>query len=155
MARLKHNFLLEEQKDFTQDFIGCELVTDYKYDEVTGELIELPTKRDVQAEIDSFASTALENVFDRFMPIKDLPPEEQAVEYRQRIIDDLELLAQASQVAEDYKEQMGLDSKLSISEVYKQVFLKSEELAKDIKAKAETKAPEKEKEKEVIPNEKA
>ena len=153
MARLKHNFLQEEQKDFTQDFTGCELVTDYKYDEVTGELIELPTKRDVQAEIDSFASTALENVFDRVMPVKDLPPEEQAVEYRQRITDDLELLAQASQVAEDYKEQMGLDNKLSITEVYKQVFLKSEELAKNIKAKAETKV--KEKEKEVKPDEKA
>lgn len=147
MARLKHNFLLEEQKDYTQDFTGCELVTDYKYDEVTGELIELPTKRDIQAEIDSFANTTLENVFDRFMPVKDLPPEEQAVEYRQRITDDLELLAQASQVAEDYKEQMGLDSKLSITEVYKQVFLKSEELAKNIKAKAE------EKKEEVKPNE--
>lgn len=137
MARLKYNFLQEDTASYTQDFTGCELITDYKYDEVTGELVELPTKRDIQAEIDSFAQTALESVFDRFMPVKDLSPDEQAVEYRQRITDDLSLLAEASQVAEDYKEELKLDPKLSISEVYKQVFLKSEELAKSIKQKQE------------------
>lgn len=150
MARLKHNFLQEDTASYTQDFIGCELITDYKLDEVTGELVELPTKRDIQAEIDSFAETALENVFDRFMPVKDLSADEQAVEYRQRITDDLSLLAEASQVAEDYKEELKLDPAMSISEVYKQVFLKSEDLAKSIKQKQE-----KQEKKEVKTDEKA
>ena len=144
MARLKHNFLQEDTVSYTQDFSGCELITDYKLDEVTGELVELPTKRDIQAEIDSFAETALENVFDRFMPVKDLSADEQAVEYRQRITDDLSLLAEASQVAEDYKEELRLDPSMSISEVYKQVFLKSEDLAKSIKQKQEKKQEKKE-----------
>lgn len=110
------------------------LVTQYRFNSATGQLEELPDKLDIQKLIDSHVDTALENMFERFLP-SDKPSEQQLIVDDMR--DDLDRLSSAMEAVDEVKEKFGLDEFASLGEVHSALSSKvAEEEAKVAAEKA-------------------
>lgn len=109
----------------------------YRLNEVTNELEKTTDVIDVSELVESCRDSALNSMLERYLPkIID-----ETADYTQ-VKDDLDFLSQTFDVAESYREKLGLSDKLSVQEV----FAHMDKYAKELKAKINNK--------EVLPNEK-
>lgn len=105
------------------------LVDDYMLNEETNELEVLPTKKDIQAYIQSFEKCALDNILDAFLPGETAESDDVRDYTKTRF--DLADVGEAFEKAEDYRERLGLGDDLSVAEVFK----KMQEYANTLKSK--------------------
>lgn len=118
----------EEVSTTGQTFSNFE--TQYKYNKNTKMLEELPNKRDIQAEIDSYKNCALDYILEKFLPAGG---QIQEVTTRlNKYEDDLFEMSKLSQLAEDYKDRFGLSEDLSIEDVFAEVSKQSDLLKTQI-----------------------
>lgn len=83
----------------------------------TNELEKLPTQENIQDKINSFLDCALERALERFMPKNVIEKDDVAEQYSQRQV-DLADLANAMEIAEEYRDKFGLSDKMSMGEIY-------------------------------------
>lgn len=100
----------------------------YILDPSTGEIEKLPTPENIQDKIDSFLECALERALERFAP-KNVAEVDDVAEGYSRCVDDLAGLASAMEIAEEYRDQLGLSEGLSMAQIYEKV----DERAKQLK----------------------
>ena len=96
------------------------LVPQYKLNKHTDELEEQPDKLDVQKLINSNKECALDKMLDKLMPYD----ETGADNLQGRIddtYDDLDVLSEAMDTAEDYRDKLGLTPETSLMDVYRAV----------------------------------
>ena len=124
---------LKERQDnpaaFKQTFTEYE--PDYVYNPDTKHLEPLPDKN-VQQYIQSYIECALERALERFMP-KNVVNAEDTVEDYGEAVQDLGALGEAMEIAEEYREKLGLPDNYSMAQIYSAV----DERAKKIKASLE------------------
>lgn len=93
-----------------------ELKKDYMLNPVTNELEEKPLPVNIQDKIQSYIDCALERALERFMP-KNVVESDDVADYTDKLA-DLASMADAFDVAEEYRERYGLSDKMSIAEIY-------------------------------------
>lgn len=116
---------LEEKTPTQQSF--TETVKDYILDPSTNELQESPIEKNVQDYIDSHIDIALDRALQKFCP-PDVVDEDDVIADYTNSREDLAVIAEAMDVAEEYRERFGLSDKLSISQIYAEVNKRSEDL---------------------------
>lgn len=105
-------------------------VTDYILDPVTNELHESPIPKDVQAYIDSHLDVALDRALERFLP-KNVIDSDDTVDYTQTS-QDLSVMGEAFEVAEDYRERFKLPAEMSVADIYKFVGEQADKMKTDL-----------------------
>lgn len=124
----KSKFLTEETRcSSSQSF--SETVPDYHLNADTNELEVLPSPRNIQAKIDSYIESALDRALKRFVPEVSATVDDVAEQLDTSTL-DLSSMAQAMEIAESYREQLGLPDSYSISDIYGAVDKHSQELKK-------------------------
>lgn len=116
----------KEPRNYAQDFTGANLKTQYRYNAEKNILEELPTKIDIQAQIDSHIETCLEKVLERFLPIAD--PTAVEVATTQKKLSKLDEMLALTEKANEYRQAFKLSDDLSIQEVFNAVSNKAEAL---------------------------
>lgn len=106
-------------------------VTDYILDPATNELEVSPVPKDVQAQIESYKDVALDRTLERFLPDQVVDDNDHIADYTQKV-QDLAVIADAMDLAEEYRERYNLDPNMSVSDIYKFVNQKSYELKKTL-----------------------
>lgn len=114
-----------------------ELKDVYKLNKATGELEKTGDKLNIQSLINSAVDTALTNMLERFLPEIDGSDD---VHQFNALVDDLDYMLEMSNRAEKWKEELGLDKSLSISETFTAMSVKAEDLKKSITEKINEKA---------------
>lgn len=104
-------------------------VKDYILNPGTNELEELPKLKNVQAYIQSFLCTCLEASLEKFLP-KIENAEDVTADYTQRL-NDLAVLGDYMELAEEYREKLNLPDTASVAEIYAAV----DKSAQDLKCK--------------------
>lgn len=99
------------------------LVKDYVYNSDTKLLSESPTKKDIFAYVNSFASSSLDAVLDKYSNLSAL---DSSLPVQSRESYSLDTIAEAFAKAEDYRESRGLSVELSIEEVYQEMLKEAE-----------------------------
>lgn len=99
---------------------------DFLLNSSTGELEKLPIPENVQEKIDSYVECALERALERFLP-KNVTESDQIVDYTQSV-EDLAVLGDAMEVAEAYREELGLPDNYSLAQIYAAVDARAKEL---------------------------
>lgn len=108
---------------------------EYTLNKHTNELEEKPIKTDLAELIQSSVETAFERVLQRLIPDTDEVPDTIESDYDQSI-DDLNDLAVAIDVAEEYREKLGLPLEMSVSEIFGKVNEYSESLKQKLSDKS-------------------
>lgn len=106
------------------------LVTQYRYNKTTGELEELPDKLDIRKLVNSYLSTALEAMFDKFMPSDNVSDE---VVDMADTRDDIDRLSDAMAFADDLKTSLGLGEFATLKDVHTALNARLEEQSKAAK----------------------
>lgn len=109
----------------SQDF--SKLVPIYRLNKTTNELEKTEDFIDLQEQIESYKEVALQSMLERFMP--------KLVDETADFVNvkgDLDMLTECFDVAEEYREKLGLDDTMSIQEVYKHMTEYSKTLADNI-----------------------
>lgn len=130
----------EPDKSPTQSF--SPLITQYSYNDDTGELEELPDKLDIQKLIDSHIDTSLEKLFEKYgvdavmqSSIANTPSDVSDLR------DKLDIMRDAYSQAEDIATDLGMSADSSFDEVYDKVQSLIDEQSKaEAKAKADAEA---------------
>ena len=133
------------KRDYAQTFSNEK--TCYVLDEASGELVPLATKKDLQAEIDSYLSTRLEEVIGKFINTHDSPEEVVQADYSSSRA-DLAMLGEAIELADEYRERLHLPANLSVEQVFSEVDKLSDSLKQrlsDVNLKKAEKAEKKDK----------
>lgn len=104
-----------------------ETVPDYRLNPDTNELEELPLPRNIQAKIDSFIESALDRALKRFQPEVSATVDDVAERLDNSTL-DLSSMAEAMEIAEQYREQLNLPDNYSMSDIYGAVDKYSSEL---------------------------
>lgn len=108
----------DTEKVSGQNFVGLKPI--YRLDKTTGNLVETGEFVDIQEMINSSIETCLENCLKRFLPDDTL--EESNLEYNySRAVDDLDAIRYATELANEYKDKLGLDPSLGVKEVFDEV----------------------------------
>lgn len=118
------------QNEKSQKF--SKYVDDYVLDPATNLLEKLPRQKNIQEYINSFVDCALERAFERFMPSKVIE-DDSVADYTQRL-SDLGTMADAMDVAEEYRERFGLPDTLSVKEIYEYVDREAKALKEKLSA---------------------
>lgn len=105
------------------------LVPQYRLNKVTN-LLEESEPLDIVKLVQSSVETALSNVLERLMP--ETPKETLYADYTQTA-DDLDILAEALDVAESYREKLGLSDELSAEEVFGKMSSYASDIEKKLK----------------------
>ena len=110
---------------------------DYKYVEATGEIVKSPERINIQDKIDSYRSTALDVLLDKYLGNADsVSGDPGYVDHDYgRLYNDLADLGQCIEIANDYRDRYGLDDGMSVADVYKFVQGKLDTLNTEIAAK--------------------
>lgn len=117
-----------EEKRVGQKFSNT--VTDYILDPATNELQESPIPKDVQAKIESYIDVALDRALERFLP-KNVQDVDGVMDYTQHS-QDLSVMGEAFEVAEEYRERYNLDSNMSVADIYKFVEEQADKMKNDL-----------------------
>ena len=104
-----------------------ETVPDYRLNPDTNELEELPLPRNIQAKIDSYVESALDRALKRFQPEVSATVDDVAEQLDNSTL-DLSSMAEAMEIAEQYREQLNLPDNYSMSDIYGAVDKYSSEL---------------------------
>lgn len=118
-------FESKKSKTYGQSF--SELVDDYILNPENNELEKLPVKKNIQAKIQSYLDCALERSLERLMPNVVSETEDVAEEYS-HTKEDLAILGESLELAEHYRDELGLSPELSASEVFSAVSKHAEDL---------------------------
>lgn len=118
-----------------------EYADDYKYVEATGEIVKSPERVNIQDKIDSYRSTALDVLLDKYLGNDDGSTDGGFVDHDfGRLYNDLADLGQCIEIANDYRDRYDLDDNMSIVDVYKFVQGKLDILNNTIISKQTAKA---------------
>lgn len=114
-----------------------EYADDYKYIEATGEIVKSPERVNIQDKIDSYRSTALDVLLDKYLGNDDgFTGDPGYVDHDYgRLYNDLADLGQCIEIANDYRDRYGLDDGMSVADVYKFVQGKLDDLNTEIATK--------------------
>lgn len=112
----KNQKIRKTNNPYRQSFTPYE--PQYVLNPVTNNLEAVPGPgRNVQEKIQSYVACALESALERFLP-KDVQDDDTVVaDYTQRM-DDLGLIGEAMEVAEDYRERYNLPDNYSARQIY-------------------------------------
>lgn len=99
---------------------------DYLLNSSTNELEKLPIPKNVQEKIDSYVECALERALERFLP-SNVTDVDDVADYTQKV-EDLSILGEAMEVAEGYRDELGLPDNYSIAQIYEAVDARAKEL---------------------------
>lgn len=127
--------LTDDDMAVSQEF--DEYVDDYKYVEATGEIVKSPERVNFQEKIDSYRSTALDVLLDKYLGNDDIDAGDSGYvdhDYG-RLYNDLADLAECIEIANDYRDRYGLDDNMSVVDVYNFVQGKLDTLNKEISVK--------------------
>ena len=113
---------------FTQDFEGTRYVKQYRLNKATNALEECEEPLDVQALVNSCKDYCLQECLNRFFPADD--KKSQVVQEYDDTLDDIDSLTEAFNVAEDYREKLGLSDEANITEIFAAMEKRSAELKK-------------------------
>lgn len=106
-------------------------VTDYILDPVTNELSESPVPKDVQAQIESYIDVALDRALEKFLPKVVAEDNDNVADYVQHS-QDLAVMSEAYDLAEEYRERYNLDPKMSTADIYKFVGEQADKMKNDL-----------------------
>lgn len=126
---LKNKFLTVDSRNRKKQSFES-LVDDYVLDQKTNELVLSPLKKDLQEYIDSHIDTALERALQKYLPDNVIDDDNVINDYTSNL-SDLSSLAEAIEIAEDYRIRFGLSDNASIADIYSVV----DKHAQDLKAK--------------------
>lgn len=123
--------------DMSVSQVFDEYADDYKYVELTGEIVKSPERINIQERIDSYRSTALDVLLDKYLGNDDsLIGDPGYVDHDYgRLYNDLVDLGQCIEIANDYRDRYGLADGMSVVDVYKFVQGKLDTLNTEITAK--------------------
>lgn len=116
-ANYRADMSLEDKDKEAQSFNP--LITQYRLNERTNQLEELPDKLDIKELIKSELHTALEPTLARLMPDED--EDDKNLALIDTASDDLDALSEMFEVAEDYRDRLGLDPSVSVEDVFKHI----------------------------------
>lgn len=105
----------EDRVQPSQSF--SETVPDYVLNPSSNELERLPVDKNIQEYIQSFVDTALANALERFLP-KVISEDDDTVESYADKQADLGSLADAMDIAEEYREKYNLPDSYSMADIY-------------------------------------
>lgn len=125
---IKYKVAEKPQEPKVQEF--SKTITDYILDPVTNELEVSPIPKDVDAEIQSFKDVSLESALEKFLP-DDVKTSDQIADYA-NMSADLSVLADAIDLAEDYREQYNLSDDMTTEQIFKFVQQQSDDLKQSI-----------------------
>lgn len=125
---IKYKVAEKPQEVKEQEF--SKTITDYILDPVTNELNESPIPKDVDAEIQSHKDVALEVALERFLP-DDVQTSDKIADYADMSA-DLSVLADAIDLAEDYREQYNLPDDMTTKQIFAFVQKQSDDLKQSI-----------------------
>lgn len=123
---------LEQKNSSGQTFDP--LITQYRLNERTNQLEELPDKLDIRELIKSELHTALEPTLARLLPEDD--EDSKTVVVIDSVSDDLDVLSEAFDVVENYRGLLGLDPSVSPEDVFDIVSKYRDSLSDKLKASA-------------------
>lgn len=106
---------LEKQRPAPTEFTSFK--KDYVLDPVTNELQELETPINLQEKIESYLSCALDRALEKFMPKNVIDSDDVAEQLSDRRM-DLAALAEAMEIAEDYRERHTLSDSMTMADIY-------------------------------------
>lgn len=110
---------VDTKKEVSQEF--SETIPDYVLDPSTNELERLPVDKNVQVLIQSYIDSALERALERFINVHDKEDLEMpAIEF-ERSRRDLADLADAMEIAEEYRDRFNLPDSASYADIYAEV----------------------------------
>lgn len=133
--RSEHYVVGEDTTNKGQTFSEFKPV--YKLNKATGELEKTEDKINIQSLINSAVDSALTNMLERFLP--EIDDTSDVVQYN-ALTDDLDYMLDISARAEKWKEELGLDKNLSLSETFTAMSVKAEDLRKSLIEKANEKS---------------
>ena len=107
----------------------------YMLNEQTGELERLPTDEDIQSKIQSYITTALSSVLDKYLPMLNPVSEEDDIADYSSMRTDLSEIGAALDLAEDYRSRFGLPDNLTAQQIFAEVQKRADDLGAKIKAK--------------------
>lgn len=119
----------KDYKPYAQSFSSFK--KDYRLDERNNELVETGTETNIQAQIQSALESTFDKLIQKYLPTQQ--EEDPAVKTLARMQDRLDLMSQAFDTAEEYREQYQLSDDLSATEIFKLINDKSEQLKTYIK----------------------
>ena len=106
-------------------------VTDYILDPVTNELEVSPVPKDVQAYIESYIDVALDRALERFLPKNVIADDNNVADYTQHS-QDLSVMGEAFDLAEEYRAIYNLGDKMSVSEIYDYVSKEADKMKENL-----------------------
>lgn len=127
-----------------------ETIKDYILDPVTNELEESPVPKNVQAEIQSYIDVALDRALEKFLPQVATEVDDVEDNYT-AVAQDLASMGDAFDLAEEYREKLGLGADVSVADIFAKVAERAETLKQTLMNKTQKKEEEKnESEKEEV-----
>lgn len=118
-----------------------ETIKDYILDPVTNELEESPVPKNVQEEIQSYIDVALDRALERFLPNVEAEVDDVEQNYTE-MSQDLASIGDAFDLAEEYREKLGLGADVPVAEVFNKMAERAETLKQSLLSKT-TKKEEK------------
>ncbi len=127
VLNLKYKTAMTARKDSAQHSQNfSEYAKDYVLNPGTNELEELEVPKNIQAKIESYVNTSLEAALERFMP-KVVAEDDTPADYV-RAVEDLAILGDAMDKAEEYREKFSLPDKMTYAEIYEFIGKQAAEL---------------------------
>lgn len=108
-----------------QEFV--ETKKGYYLDPVSNELKESPVPVDFHAQIQSYIDVALERALEKFLPKTEVQDVDVVADYT-KTQQDLSVIGQAYELAEDYREKYNLPDDYTVDQIYKYVGMQAKEL---------------------------
>ncbi|QIR82315.1 hypothetical protein [Chicken microvirus mg6_218] len=107
-------------------------VPQYRLNKQTGELVELPTKKNLQEALNSFRDVALTDVIERYMPV-DQSAESPVLEAFEYNSDRLDALLIASEYANELRKKYGYSDTATLSDMIADLQAKNAKIVQTIK----------------------
>ncbi len=107
----------------------------YMLNEQTGELEQLPTDENIQEKIQSYITTALSSVLDKYLPMLNPVVEQDEIADYSSMRTDLSEIGAALDLAEDYRSRFGLADTLTAQQIFEEVQKRADALGSKIKEK--------------------
>lgn len=120
-----------KKEDYSQTF--SEKVPDYILNQSTNTLERLPEDKDIQAYIQSFLDSALERALEKYMPVN-VQEDDTIMDYSQKV-EDLSMLADSMDLAEEYREKYHLPDTYTMSDIYSFVDKQAQDIKKVLVSK--------------------
>lgn len=120
---------LEKSGSYSQKF--SPYVDDYVLNSETNCLEKLPNPVNIQEKIQSYLSCALEQALEKFLPNFNVQEDDSVAQYVERT-DDLAVIGDAIERAEEYREHYNLPDNMSISEIYSYIDKQAKQIKQHI-----------------------